>query len=50
MESVPAASMPMIYIACGGQDFLLRQNREFVQLLAEKKIPYEYREIFPREH
>jgi putative tributyrin esterase len=50
IETVPAAAMPMIYIACGGQDFLIRQNREFVQLLSEKKIPYEYREISPREH
>jgi putative tributyrin esterase len=50
LEKVPPAEMPMIYIACGGQDFLISQNREFVQLLAEKKIPYEYREISPRVH
>jgi S-formylglutathione hydrolase FrmB len=40
----------MIYVACGGQDGLLRENRAFVQLLAERKIPYEYREISPRSH
>ena len=50
LEKVPAAEMPMLYIACGGQDFLLQQNRDFVKLLAEKKIPYEYREISPRAH
>jgi putative tributyrin esterase len=50
VEKVPPAEMPMIYIACGGQDGLLRENREFVHLLAEKKIPYEYREISPRSH
>ena len=50
LEKVPPAEMPMIYIACGGQDFLLSENHEFVQLLAEKKIPYEYREVSPRVH
>jgi len=50
LEKVPAAQMPLIYISCGGQDFLLSQNREFVRLLAEKKIPYEYREVSPRVH
>lgn len=50
LEKVPAAQMPLIYLACGGQDFLLQQSRAFVQLLAEKKIPYEYREISPRVH
>jgi S-formylglutathione hydrolase FrmB len=50
VEKVPPAEMPMIYVACGGQDGLLRENRQFVQLLAEKKIPYEYREISPRSH
>jgi S-formylglutathione hydrolase FrmB len=50
VEKIPPAEMPMIYVACGGQDGLLRENREFVRLLAEKKIPYEYREISPRSH
>ena len=50
LEKVPAAEMPMLYIACGGQDFLIQQNRDFVKLLGEKKIPYEYREISPRVH
>lgn len=50
VEDVPPAQMPLIYIACGGQDGLLRENREFVRVLAEKKIPYEYREVSPRSH
>ena len=50
LEKVPPAEMPTIYIACGGQDFLVAQNRDFVQLLAQKKIPYEYREVSPRVH
>ena len=50
IEKVPAAEMPAIYLACGGQDFLVQQNRDFVALLAKKKVPYEYREISPRGH
>lgn len=50
VEKVPMAEMPAIYIACGGQDFLIASNREFVDLLSKKKIPYEYREISPRGH
>jgi S-formylglutathione hydrolase FrmB len=50
LEKVPAAQMPRIYIACGGEDFLIKQNREFVQYLADRKVPYEYREISPRVH
>ena len=50
VEKVPIPEMPMIYVACGGQDFLLAQNRAFVQLLASKRIPYEYREVSPRIH
>ena len=50
LEKVPASDMPMIYLACGGQDFLIQQNRDFVKLLAEKKVPYEYREVSPRVH
>jgi putative tributyrin esterase len=50
VEKVPPAEMPLIYVACGGQDFLIAQNRAFVRLLADKRIPYEYREISPRGH
>ena len=50
LEKMPAAEQPLIYLACGGQDFLIAQNRDFVKLLAEKKIAYEYREISPRGH
>ncbi len=50
LEKVRAAEMPRIYIACGGQDFLLAQNRAFVDLLSRRNVPYEYREISPRVH
>jgi putative tributyrin esterase len=50
VEKVPAAEMPFLYLACGGQDFLIAENRAFVELLAGKRIAYEYREISPRVH
>lgn len=50
IDNVPAEKMPAIYIACGGQDFLLKQNRDWVDLLSQKKIPYQYHEISPRVH
>ena len=49
-EKLPVAEAPLIYIACGGQDGLVTQNREWVKLLAEKKIPYEYREVSVKGH
>ncbi|MDQ6676523.1 MAG: esterase family protein [Acidobacteriota bacterium] len=50
LDKLPAAQTPLIYIACGGEDFLVKGNREFVSQMALRKIPYEYREISPRGH
>lgn len=50
IDKIPAGQFPYLYIACGGQDFLLKSNRDFVALLAEKKLPYEYREVSPKGH
>ena len=50
VAKVPAGNMPQLYVAEGGEDFLIDSNREFVALLAKLKIPYEYREVSPREH
>ena len=50
IEKVPPATMPAIYISCGAQDTLLSQNRAFVQVMAEKGVAYEYREVAPRVH
>ena len=41
--------LPFIYIDCGTEDFLIQQNRDFNALLAEKKIPHEFREL-PGKH
>jgi S-formylglutathione hydrolase len=40
----PAAA-PYLYLDCGWSDFLLRANREFVALLQQRKIAYEYHEV-----
>ena len=36
--------MPFVYQSCGTEDFLYKNNRDFADLLQEKKIPHEYRE------
>ncbi len=36
--------LPFIYQSCGTEDFLIANNREFVALLVEKKVPHEYRQ------
>ncbi|MEO6051961.1 MAG: alpha/beta hydrolase family protein [Pyrinomonadaceae bacterium] len=36
--------LPFIYQSCGTEDFLIQNNRDFLSLLNEKKIPHEYRE------
>jgi S-formylglutathione hydrolase FrmB len=36
---------PFIYLDCGTEDFLFKSNRDFVDLLLEKKVPHEYRQL-----
>jgi len=50
LDKLTPGSIPLIYIACGGEDGLVKGNREFIAQLAQRKIPYEYREISPRGH
>ncbi len=38
------STLPFVYLDCGTEDFLFQNNREFVALLLEKKIPHEYRQ------
>ena len=38
-------AMPYIYQSCGTEDFLIQNNRDFLALLNEKKVPHEYREL-----
>lgn len=42
-------SLPFIYLDCGTEDFLFQNNRDFVALLLEKKIPHEFRQL-PGKH
>ena len=37
--------LPFIYLDCGTEDFLFQNNRDFVALLSEKKVPHEYRQL-----
>ncbi len=37
-------ALPYIYLSCGTEDFLIANNRDFLKLLNDKKIPHEYRE------
>jgi len=38
-------SFPFLYLDCGTGDFLFQNNREFVALLLEKKVPHEFRQL-----
>ncbi len=39
------AAFPFIYFDCGTEDFLIGNNREFMTLLSERKVPHEYRQL-----
>ncbi len=38
-------ALPFIYLDCGTEDFLFKDNQEFARLLAEKKVRHEYRQL-----
>lgn len=38
-------ALPFFYIDCGTEDFLFKNNRDFVELLLEKKVPHEFRQL-----
>jgi S-formylglutathione hydrolase FrmB len=37
--------LPFLYLDCGTEDFLFQNNRDFVELLVEKKVPHEFRQL-----
>lgn len=43
-EKVEGSKLPYLFLACGSQDPFLPSNREFVNDLSLKNIPYEYHE------
>ncbi len=50
MTPEKAKTLPLFYVDCGTEDFLvIRTNREFGNLLFEKKIPHEFR-LLPGAH
>lgn len=36
---------PFLYIDCGTDDFLFQNNRMFVEVLLEKRVPHEFRQL-----
>ncbi len=38
-------TLPFIYLDCGTEDFLFQNNRDFINVLIEKKIPHEFRQL-----
>ena len=36
---------PFLYLDCGTDDFLFQNNRMFVELLVDKRVPHEYRQL-----
>lgn len=38
-------TLPFIYLDCGTEDFLFQNNRSFVDLLVEKKVRHEFRQL-----
>ena len=47
---IPVDKVPMLFLVCGGEDGNAEDTHAFLTLLASRHIPYEYREISPREH
>jgi S-formylglutathione hydrolase FrmB len=38
-------AFPFLYLDCGTEDFLFENNRDFIDLLVEKKVPHEFRQL-----
>lgn len=45
MPAEKAQKLPFFYFDCGTEDIFARSNRDFMQLLVEKKIRHEYRQL-----
>ena len=39
------AALPFLYLDCGTEDFLFNSNRQLADLLVQRKIPHEFREL-----
>lgn len=49
MPPEKAKELPFIYLDCGTEDGLIQTNREFTDILFQKKIPHEFRQL-PGKH
>jgi putative tributyrin esterase len=49
-QQVPVDEVPMLFLVCGGEDGSIEQTHAFLELLGKRRVPYEYREISPRDH
>lgn len=43
------SALPFLYLDCGTEDFTANSNQKFAELLRQKKIPHEYRQL-PGNH
>lgn len=37
--------LPFFYLDCGTEDFLIKQNQDFANLLMKKRVPHEFRQL-----
>ena len=44
LTPVKVKSLPYVFQSCGTEDFLIDNNRDFLAILNERKVPHEYRE------
>lgn len=45
INALEKKNLPFIYFDCGTEDFLFKSNRDFADLLLEKDIPHEFRQL-----
>jgi putative tributyrin esterase len=49
-QQVPVEEVPMLFLVCGGEDGSVEETHAFLEGLAKRRIPYDYRELSPRGH
>ena len=45
VAGLPDGTAPFVYLACGDEDMVVDASRQLAALLAERKVPHEYREV-----
>ena len=45
MPAARIAALPFVYLDCGTEDFLYKNNRDFADLLVEEKVKHEFRQL-----